>query len=115
MSLWTELFAPGEQARGEELDRRIAEEQAKLLARGIWTDDQYSAAVANTQGNQSSGYDTQIRTAFGEGVSEGADNIRGAVGDTINSVTGTVGSIIPWQVWLAVAAWAAWEFKLFKR
>ena len=114
MSLWTEFFAPGEQERGAELDKRIAEQQANLRERGIWNDAQYAAAVENTQGNQSSGYDTQIRTAFGEGVSEGADNIRGAVGDTINGVTGTVASLIPWQVWLAVAGWLVWKFKLIK-
>jgi len=45
---------------------------------------------------------TSVAGGFKEGLGEGAANIRGAVGGTINTVLGTGISLIPWQVWLAL-------------
>jgi len=44
---------------------------------------------------------------FGEGLQEGADNIRKTVGKTINGAVGLTWKLIPWQVWAAVLVYVA--------
>jgi hypothetical protein len=55
----------------------------------------------------------EIDQAFLEGLDDGAENIRNTVGGTINTVVGTPLKLIPWQVWLAAALYAAFRLGLF--
>jgi hypothetical protein len=58
--------------------------------------------------------DEQIEGAFWEGWNEGGDAIRNGIGSTINTTTGSIFRLIPWQVWLAGAAYGAFKLGLFK-
>jgi hypothetical protein len=42
---------------------------------------------------------------FEEGLQEGADNIRGAVGAAIDNTVGLTWRIVPWQIWALAAAY----------
>jgi hypothetical protein len=50
---------------------------------------------------------------FGEGLQDGADNIRNAVTKTAAGAAGLTARMIPWWVWLIGIAWVAEKFGLF--
>jgi hypothetical protein len=110
MSLLSWIYAPGEQARGEELDRQLAELNRQRLESGFYTPEVYAQAMDNlSAGNVD--VEKELSGAFTEGWKEGGDNVRRTVGDAINSTVATVGRIIPWQIWLilgCIALFYAW-------
>lgn len=57
----------------------------------------------------------EIAAGWEEGWSEGADNVRGFVGSTVESVVGTTFKLLPWYVWLALMGFVTWKLGLFKR
>lgn len=99
MGFFSAIFAPGEQSRGDELDRRLAAENVRDLESGRYDRAIYEQAQANLDGGRID-VDAQVGTAFDEGLKEGADTIRTRVGGVINSATGLTFRLIPWQVWV---------------
>jgi len=81
-------------------DGVAAAEQARLA-----TDEHLATQVA--QDRDIAG---QIDTAFDTQLASGASGIGGFVGNTIKGVFGTVFRILPWWLWLLVAAGAFFYF-----
>lgn len=99
MGFFSAIFAPGEQSRGEELDRRLAAENTRDVESGHYDRTTYEQAQANLDAGRID-VDAQIGTAFDEGLQEGADNIRTRVGGVINSAAGLSLRLIPWQLYV---------------
>ena len=116
MGLISYLFgAGGEQQRGDSLDAQLAALNARDYGPGgqiydtIAADSGQNAADATykvVQADEAKGatgnVDHQIATAFGEGIDEGAANIRGTIGGTVKGVFGTTLKLLPWWIWLAI-------------
>lgn len=109
---WVTGFDRENYEAGLEADRKNLELQRKLNAAGKVTDDDLAISEGRYLESVSYDPDEEIETAFGEGIDEGADNIRGGLTSTINTVIGTPLKLIPWQVWLAAALYGAWRLGL---
>jgi hypothetical protein len=113
MSLFGLIFSnSAEQRRQSELDAQIREmnerdyspggriyerieaERGAAAAEGAW---ETVRGAINAQGIDVRG---ELREAFGEGLREGADSVSARVGGVVDSVVGTTGRLIPWQVWI---------------
>lgn len=98
MSFLATIFAPGEQARSDELDRRHRELNQRNVDRGLTTQedlDRYDRRISNQQS-----VDDQLTGAFEEGAQEGLESMQGAVKRTINgTVAAAFGFLPPW-VWI---------------
>ena len=109
MGLFSAIFAPGEQKRGEELDAQLADLNRQRLESGYYTQEIYDQAEAN----RISGVvdvDAQIGGAFKEGAAEGAANVKETIGNGISSAVKGIASVLPWQVWVLGALVAAVYF-----
>jgi hypothetical protein len=111
MGLFTTLFGLNDDiAAGEEADRRNRELTEDLRRRGLITEDEYQTALDHYAADDAAGYyEDQLQRDFELGLDEGAANIRGFVGGTINTVVGTPLKLIPWQLWLILGLWLAWQ------
>jgi len=91
-----------EQAKANTLDAELARVNEAAYQRGHIDDATYQQTRQHIdqQVADSQDYAGQVGTAFGEGIQEGADNIRRGIGGTINSIVGTALRIVPWQVWV---------------
>ena len=98
---------------GLEADRKNAAITEDLKRRGLITDADYQIAQEHYAAAAAYDPDAAIQDAFEEGWDEGADNIRNAVGSTINAVVGTPLKLIPWQLWLAAGIYLAFRLGLF--
>ena len=98
---------------GLEADRKNRALTDDLHNRGLITDADY--AVANGHYDEAAAYDpgAEIDAAFMEGLDDGADNIRGGLTSTLNTVIGTPLKLIPWQVWVGAAGYVAWRLGVF--
>lgn len=77
--------------------------------------DEWAAQVAaNYAAQDATDPDAAIAGAFWEGWNEGTDRVRNGIGGTINTAIGTPLRLIPWQIWLAAAVFAAYKLGLFK-
>lgn len=108
---WITGFDRANYEAGVEADRRNADITEDLRRRGLITEGEAQASRVNYAEIDP---DEEIDQAFLDGLDEGASNIRNFAGDTINTVVGTPLKLIPWQVWLAAALYAAWYFGLLK-
>lgn len=101
MGFFSAIFAPGEQERGDDLDAKLAEINARDYGPGgkYYTPHIYSQSQRNLETSRTGNIDAEIQEAFGEGVDEGAANIRGTIGGTVNA-SAKLFKIIPWQVWV---------------
>ena len=128
MGLWgwmtglvTGVDLDAEKARAETLDKKIAEQNADLLARDIWDEEQYRQAEANRQANlaESQTYYSDVGDAFVTGAKEGLAAEAGYVKDTINTVGGGtlawIWKAVPWWVWILGLAYVGWQLGAFKR
>lgn len=107
MSFLAAIFAPGEQARSDELDRRHRELNQRNVDRGLTTQedlDRYDRRISNQES-----VDDQLSGAFEEGAQEGLADMQGAVKRTINgTVAGIAGFIPPWLWAVAVIGGLLW-------
>lgn len=111
---WVTGFDRENSEAGLEADRRNAELTEDLRRRQLISDQEARESQQRINDSLSYDPDDAIGEAFGEGFDDGADNIRGAVGSTINAAVGTPLKLIPWQLWIALALYGAWKLGLFK-
>lgn len=120
MSWWANIFAPGEQARSDELDRKLRELNAAAVERGRMTPEQYQEFVRRQDAQRP--VDEQVGEAFVEGAKEGLEKqqqaVRGALTETVKAAVG----FVPWWLWIlagvALVVWLAnalGVFQLLKR
>jgi hypothetical protein len=98
--------------RGAAGDDANAALNAQLHDQGLLSDSDYRITQAHIDQGRLVNVDSQINAAFWEGVDDGAANIRGAVGSTINTAIGTPLKLIPWQLWVAGALYLAFRLGL---
>ena len=105
-----------EQLRQDRLDAELAalNERKRAERPDIYSDDWYEEAENNRRASFISDVDGEVRDAFNTEVTERAANFRDFAGDAVNAVVVSPFKLIPWQVWLAAAVFAAWKFGLFK-
>jgi|SRR6185369_12534085 hypothetical protein len=116
MSFITSLLGLDEEnvQAGEEADRRLAQlnaqRAAQLAAEGRAVEGE--RYLAETQANLDRSRidaDHEVYQAFGEGLDEGAANIRGAISSTVGTALQTPFKLVPWWILLlggvAVALW----------
>ena len=97
--------------RADERNRAITD---NLHDRGLISDDDYAVAQQHYDDAAAYNPDQDIANAFGEGLDEGASNIRAFGGNLVNTVVGTPLKIIPWQLWVAGGLYLAWRAGLLK-
>jgi len=102
-----------EQARQDSLNEGLRQENE--ADREKFGEAWFREAEANREAGAINDVGEEVTTAFEEGWNDGADNIRGAIGGTVNAVVGTPFKLIPWQVWLIAAVWAFFYFGGLKR
>lgn len=122
MSFLSKLFygvdLDEEQKRNDELNAQLAAENLRSRDKYAaeygegFADNYYAQAEAHRLEGNFSDVSGEVSQAFDEGLAQGADNIRNAVGNTINRTVGSAFSIIPWQVWIAAGVFAAFYFGL---
>ena len=98
----TNLFSPGETARGQELDRRRLELEQRRIDLGLITKEQADSAADHYANDSQEVLSGQVSDSFYEGAAEGLANEQKFVKGTINGVVGGALGFIP--VWLKVAA-----------
>jgi hypothetical protein len=106
-------FDREEYEASQEADARNRQLTEDLKSRGLISEQDYDQSIKNYNDSASYDPDKEIGKAFGQGIDEGAANIRNLAGDTINAAIGTPLKLIPWQVWLAAALYVAWRLGLF--
>lgn len=88
--------------------QRIQEADAKIReindARGISNANLDATAITQASA------EAELSDAFGQGIDEGAANIKGAINATAGAVTGTFFKIVPWWVWPLVLIAIAFYF-----
>jgi len=102
MSFLTTIFAPGEQGRSDELDRRRAELEQERARRGLITQEQ-ADANANKIYNERLDVETELADSFQEGLKEGYDNVTGGISSTIKSPFKFIWDAVPGFVWILAA------------
>ena len=85
-----------EQARENQLDQALAEQNKKDLAKGVYDQTAYDAAEAHRQASYIDDVAGQVNTAFVEGLGDGVSNVRSAVGDAVTFPL----RLISWKIWL---------------
>ena len=99
--------------RGLEADRKNAEITRDLEAKGLITERDYGIAQDHYAGSLDYDPDKAINGAFQEGLDTGTSNVRSVLGSPFGIVPSLL-KIVPWQVWLILAAWGAWRLGWFK-
>jgi len=112
LDFFTGIDSEEEQARQDKLDAALRAENEKDRAK--YGEDWFAQASAHVDQGAIPDVAGEVDDAFWDGWQDGADNIRNGIGSTINTVTGSAFSVIPWQVWLAGAAYIAWQMGAFK-
>jgi hypothetical protein len=119
MSWLTSIFARGEQERGDELDRRLREENARDAARyGPAWEAEVERNLTREEAAYGTDVDYELGEAFDEGLEEGAQNVSNAIRKPLEIAGTAVGAVvggIPAWVWLVILAYGAWHFGLFKK
>ena len=120
MSWLTSLFLSDEDRANIDAGNAATEKLRILNAKknaenpSVYTDEWLAETERNLADDPITDADAQVTGAFWEGWNEGADSIRNGVGSTINTATGSLFKIVPWQVWLLALAFGAWKLGLFK-
>jgi hypothetical protein len=111
MGLFTTLFGINDDiAAGEEADRRNREITEDLRRRGLITEDEYQTALDHYAADDAADYyEKQLEESFDEGLAEGAANIRRLLGLPFDKLLPTLPKLIPWQVWLILGLYLAWQ------
>lgn len=111
---WLTGFDSANYQAGIDADQRNAQITEDLRRKGMITDAE--AAQSDQRYADSQAYDPHgaIDQAFGQGLDEGAANIRKGIGGAVNGIVGTPLKLIPWQLWLAGALYLAWRLGAFK-
>jgi hypothetical protein len=117
MSFISDLFLSQEEiARGQELDRKLAELNRRKLEEGRISQATYDEMQRNIErGTTADEYAGEVDQAFDEGLQEGYDRTTGAIKDTIKAPFKFTWDILPWPVlalagvglfiWLGGADW----------
>lgn len=100
--LW-DAITGAEQARGEELDRRKAELDARARARGAWTPE--NDAIVQEHAAQQSADTADMTASVIDAAEEGAQEGLNQTADTIRSTVNTVASSTASFVWSAIPGW----------
>ena len=117
MGLFSSFFGV-DQERIDQV-RKSSENLATLYwnkyQKGDWTLDEYNRRMAalNAGAIDAPAAETQIQDAFQSGLQEGIDNVLAAPQAAANQLTKTALFTIPWQVWLALAAYL--YFRYFRK
>lgn len=111
---WLDFFTGSDteetQATIDATDAALARENAR--DRNRYGDAWFAQVEQNRRAAYISDVNSEVHLAFGEGFEEGASNIRGAIGGTVNAVVTTPFRVIPWQLWIAGLLFAAWKLGL---
>ena len=112
---YTGVDTEAERQRGAELDAKLAALQAGQRSR--FTDTQWEQMQAHLAESQGYSVDPegQVNAAFGEGLKEGYDKTTGAIRATVAAPFNFVFKSLPWQLYVAIALFAAWKFGWLKR
>lgn len=115
LSWWTGVDLEEERRRGAEADARLAALQARQRDR--FTDTQWATMQEHLAEQQGYSVDpeAQVAAAFGEGLKEGYDKTTGAIRATVAAPFNFVFKSLPWQLYVAVALFAAWKFGWLKK
>lgn len=102
---WVESKVTGvdlaaEQARGDQLDQTIAQQQQQALDQGIWTQDQYDKAQADAAQGATGDVTQQVTDAAEQGAIEGLQNLQQGVKNTLAGTIDGIFGLIPWQLWI---------------
>ena len=95
----------------DEKNRQLTED---LHNKGVIDDKDYKAAIDSYDAAAAYSPDAAISEDFNKGLDEGAANIRGAVGGTVNSLISTPLKLIPWQLWVLGGLYAAFRLGAFR-
>ena len=111
-SFFTGVDIDAEQARSDAADAELARINDAAFERGRIDEPTYQATRLHIDEQHAASQDLsgQVAGAFGEGIQEGADNIRLGLGGAINKIIGTALRIVPWQVWALAAVGAVFYF-----
>ena len=106
--LWG-IDVDAEQRRAEELDRKIAEQNALARARGRWTEEEYERAEANREAMLNNPeYTPDLWPEFASGAIEGLQAFPERVSGAITSTAGWSARLIPRWVWALAVIAGAW-------
>jgi hypothetical protein len=99
MSFLSSIFAPGEQARSDELDQQRIDLEKRRADLGYITPEQAQANIANIA-SQKEDVSGDLNQAFGEGLKEGYDAETGGIKKTLAFPFKFIWDALPWQIWL---------------
>ena len=102
MSFLTAIFAPGEQERGDELDRRRLELDRQALERGRITQQEYARREAQVA-EQRVDVGAELNASFKEGAQEGYQNVTGGLRAALAAPFKFIFDALPWQAFVALA------------
>jgi hypothetical protein len=98
-----------EKRRAEELDKKIAEQNALARQRGIWDEAEYERAEANREAMKNNPeYTPDLWPEFAAGALEGLQAIPDRVSGAISSTAGWSARLIPRWLWLLIVIGGAW-------
>lgn len=109
--MWTllDIFAPGETARAEELERRNQELNARRVAMGRDTSEAAQAQEAAFNHDGPGSFNAQIADAAAVGAMEGLQSLPGKVRGALTGTAGWTLAFIPWWGWaLGAVALFVW-------
>lgn len=84
-----------EQARSDDLDQKLREQNQKALARGAIDQKTYEITAAHVDA-QAQNVEAEVDQAFDEGWNEGTANIRNGIADVVTSPL----KLISWKLWV---------------
>lgn len=108
MSWWADIFAPGAEAKGAELDKALDEQNRRLLDKGLISTEDYQARAERLNQTSAANYGGQIAESFKQGAADGYANITSAVSDTLKAPFQFAWDSIPLVVWLALGLVLFW-------
>lgn len=106
MKWFDRLFISSEEEqKSRDLTAQLVALEQERLASGLDSPEKAQARIKLIQDSAfQSEQDLSPSTGFVQGLKEGADNIRTAVGSTIDGAVGLTWRMIPWQVWAILVA-----------
>lgn len=113
MSWLDSIFLGDELERGTELDAKIRALNQAKFEKGVLDAGQLEKANANLEKESAAVHSAQIGEDFSAGLSEGYDNVTGAIKTTLSAPFKFAWDSIPWQLLVVGLLAGAWYLGLF--
>lgn len=117
MGLFSSFFGVDQEriAQVQKSAQNLADLYWRKYQSGAWTLDEYNRRMTalNAGTIDAPAAEKQVQEAFQSGLQEGIDNVLAAPQAAANQLTKTALFTIPWQVWLALAAYL--YFRYFRK